>query len=94
MLGGGGAQQLDRLAIEENDRAEVDRELQVDALCLVLAGGRADADAGVVDERRAATVRAWPSSPRMWAMPRPIPLEAPVTMAARFGMARNLPWEA
>src|SRR3954469_19342169 len=37
--------------------------------------------------RRAATVRAWPSSPRTWAMARPMPEEAPVTSAARADMA-------
>src|SRR4051812_1199748 len=42
--------------------------------------------------RRAATVRPWPSSPRTWAMARPIPLEAPVTMAARWGIGRIQPW--
>src|ERR1044071_5773152 len=31
-------------------------------------------------------------SPSMRAMARPIPLEAPVTMAARSGVGRNLQW--
>src|SRR4051794_25141588 len=38
--------------------------------------------------RRPLTVSAWPSSARTWAMARPIPLEAPVTIAARSGMDR------
>ena len=56
MLGAGGAQQLHRLAVEEDDRAQVDGELEVDPLGLVLAGRRADADAGVVDEHVEAAV--------------------------------------
>src|SRR5215207_10676122 len=38
---------------------------------------------------RAATVSPWPSSPSMRAIARPIPLEAPVTRAARSGMVRG-----
>src|SRR3954452_5827239 len=37
--------------------------------------------------RRAATVSAWPSSPSMCAIASPMPLEAPVTRAARSAMA-------
>src|SRR4051812_29390845 len=34
-------------------------------------------------------VRPWPSSPSMWAMARPMPLDAPVTSAARWAMWVN-----
>src|SRR4051794_21165510 len=50
MLGAGCAQQLQALAIEENDRAQVDVELKIDVLGLMLGGRRADSGAGVVDE--------------------------------------------
>src|SRR5829696_4708775 len=39
--------------------------------------------------RRAATVSPWPSSPSMRAIARPMPLDAPVTRAARSGMVRG-----
>ena len=50
VLAAGGAQHLGALAVEEDDRAQVDGELEVDALGLVLVDGRAGADAGVVDQ--------------------------------------------
>ena len=39
--------------------------------------------------RRAASVRPYPSSPSMRAIANPIPLEAPVTRAARSGMGES-----
>jgi hypothetical protein len=50
VLGAGRPQQLGRLAVELDDRANVHGEPQVDVLGLLVAGRRADADAGVVDE--------------------------------------------
>ena len=50
VLGARGAQQVDALAVEEDRRAQVDAELQVDLLGRQLADRRADADAGVVDQ--------------------------------------------
>ncbi len=50
MLGGGLAQHGDAFAVEEDDRAEVDVELHVQALGLDLGERRSDADAGVVHE--------------------------------------------
>src|SRR5205823_14032438 len=50
VLGAGGAQHLRALAVEEDDRADVDGDLQVDVLRLLLGHRGADADAGVVDE--------------------------------------------
>ena len=50
MLGAGGAQQLRALAVEEDDRAQVDVELEIDPLGGDLGDGGADADAGVVDQ--------------------------------------------
>ena len=122
---------VQRLAVEEDHRAQVERQLQVDVLGLELVDRAADPQAGVVDEdveaaealavggdgggdllrvgdvrrRRGAprsrarrssaaarssfagvrevTVRSKPSSASIVAIASPIPLEAPVTSAAR-----------
>src|SRR3954451_1227795 len=50
VLGTGGAQHLDALAVEEHDRAQVHVELHVDALGLHLGDRRPDAHPGAVDE--------------------------------------------
>src|SRR5258708_10102708 len=50
VLGGGLSKHRRAFAVEEEDRAEVDRELHVDVLGLNLRDRPADADAGVVDE--------------------------------------------
>src|SRR3954452_11250237 len=50
MLRAGGAQHVEAVAIEEDDRSGVDVELKIDVLALVLSRRGADADAGVVDE--------------------------------------------
>ena len=64
-----------------------------------LAGDRLDLVAGVAQllrprpssfsGRRAATVSPWPSSPSMCAIASPMPLEAPVTRAARSAIAAH-----
>ena len=50
MLGPGLLEQLGALAVEEDDRAQVDVELHIDEFGQVLAGRGADAHAGVVDQ--------------------------------------------
>ena len=50
MLAARGTEHLDRFAIQEDDRAHVHPELQVDVLGLVIGGCGSDAHAGVVDE--------------------------------------------
>jgi hypothetical protein len=47
---GGRTQHLDGLAVEEDERAQVDVELHVQPFGLDLRDRRADSDAGVVDE--------------------------------------------
>ncbi len=53
---GGLAQHRHRLAVEEDDRAQVDVELHVQALGLDVGNAGTDADAGVVDEHVEAAV--------------------------------------
>ena len=55
-LGGGRAEHAHALAVKEEDRAQVDVELHVQSLGLDVSDGRADADAGVVDEHVEAPV--------------------------------------
>jgi hypothetical protein len=50
VLGAGGRQQRQGLAVEERKRAQVRRQLQVQQLRRQLADRRADADAGVVHQ--------------------------------------------
>jgi hypothetical protein len=50
VLSAGGPQHLDRLAVQQDDRAHVHSQLEVDVLGLVVGGGRPDPDARVVDE--------------------------------------------
>jgi len=50
MLGAGRAQQVDGVPIEEDDRPQVDGELEVEALGLDVRHRRSEPDAGVVDE--------------------------------------------
>ena len=133
VLRAGGPQQRRALAVEEDHRAQVHGELEVDALGRGLARRRRDARRRRVDEhveapvavavggdealyvvlvgdvardrldlapasrarrRRRELVGAarrerspWPSSPSILAMARPMPLDAPVTRAARQAWA-------
>jgi hypothetical protein len=50
VLGAGGAQEIGTLAVEEDDRAQVEVELHVGALGLDVGHRRAEPDAGAVDE--------------------------------------------
>jgi len=50
VLRAGGAQQLGALAVEEDDRAQVEVELHVDPLGLHVGHRRADTHAGAVDQ--------------------------------------------
>jgi hypothetical protein len=50
VLGASGAQQVGALAVEEDDRPQVEVELHVDPLGLHVGHRRADPDAGAVDE--------------------------------------------
>src|SRR4029453_12811247 len=49
-LGAGGAKQLGALAVEEDQRAQVDPELEVDLPGVDLVDGRTEPDPGAVDE--------------------------------------------
>ena len=66
-------------------RAEVAR----DVANVVALGAQLPAAASSLSGRRAATVSPYPSDPSRSAIARPIPLEAPVTMAARAVMGRD-----
>ncbi len=50
MLGRGGAQHAHALAVEEDDRAQIDVELHIQALGVDLGHRGADPDTGVVDQ--------------------------------------------